>query len=97
MGSIPVLQQGRDEPVCLAASDLPDFYMEDYSRLGLLVASLDRAYEVLVDHDFAMHQKSEHFEITVERAHQMSEIVNLLSQNGIDCVMADIVSQVYQG
>ena len=97
MGSIPVLQQGRDEPVCLADSDLPDFYMEDYSRLGLLVASLDRAYQILVDHDFTMHQKSEHFEITVDHAYQMPEIINLLGQNGIDCVMADIVDQVYQG
>ena len=97
MKALPVLQQGRDVPGCLSNDDLPDFYMADYSVLGLLVASLDRTYQVLEDKDFAVHKKSDHFEVSVDSADQMSEIVNLLSQNGIDCALADIVDQVYQG
>jgi len=97
MRTLPVLQQGRGVPVCLSNDDLPDFYMADYSVLGLLVASLDRTHQVLEDQDFAVHKKSDHLEVSVDSADQMSEIVNLLSQNGIDCALADIVDQVYQG
>ena len=97
MGVLPLLQQGRNVPVCLANADLPEFYMNDYSVLGLLVASLDRAHQVLTDKDFAVDKKAEHLEVDVHRADQLSEIVNLLSQNGIDCGVSDIVDQVYQG
>ena len=97
MGYLPVLQQGRDAPVCISNDDLPDFYMADYSLLGLFVANLGRAHQVLEDKDFAVHKKSDHLEVNVDSAAQMSEIVNLLSQNGIDCGITDIVDQVYQG
>jgi hypothetical protein len=97
MGALPVLQQGRNVPVCFYKNDLPDFYMQDYSVLGLLVASLDKAHQVLADQEFAVYKKSDHLEVNFEGADQMSEIVNLLSQNGIDCGIADIVDQIYQG
>ena len=97
MRALPVLQQGRNVPVCLSNDDLPDFYMADYSILGLLVASLDKAYQVLEDKEFAVNKKTDHIEVNVDSAAQISEIVNMLSQNGIDCGLADIVDQVYQG
>jgi hypothetical protein len=97
MGALPVLQQGRDVPVCLSNDDLPDFYMADYSRLGLLVASLDKAYQVLEDKKFAVNKNTDYLEVNVDSAAQMSDIVNILSQNDIDCGLADIVDQVYQG
>jgi len=97
MGILPVLQQGRDVPLCLANEDLPDFYMGDYSVLGLLVADLDRAHRVLADQDYAVRKKSDHLKVKFDGAAQMSEIVNLLRQNGIDCGIADLVGQIYQG
>jgi hypothetical protein len=97
MGALPVLQQGWDVPVCLSNDDLPDFYMEDYSVLGLLVADLGRALRVLEDNNFSVHKKSHHLKVKFDGVDQMSEIVNLLGQNGIDCGIADIVDQVYQG
>ena len=97
MGELPVLQQGRDAPVCLSNDELPDFYMGDYSVLGLLVANLDQAHRVLADRQFAVHKKSDHLKVKIDRTGQLPEIVTLLSQNGIDCGLADIVDQVYQG
>jgi hypothetical protein len=97
MGVLPVLQQGRDVPVCLSNDELPDFYMEDYSVLGLLVADLDRTHRVLAGQQFAVHKKLDHLKVKIDRSDQLPEIVNLLSQNGIDCGLADIVDQVYQG
>ena len=97
MGLLPVLQQGRDAPVCLSNAELPDFYMEDYSVLGLLVTNLDRAHRILAGQQFAVHQKPDHLKVKIDRTDQLPEIVDLLSQNGIDCGLADIVDQVYQG
>jgi len=97
VGVLPVLQQGRDVPLCLSNNELPDFYMGDYSVLGLLVANLDRTHRVLADRQFAVHKKSDHLKVKIDRTDQLPEIVNLLSQSGIGCGIADIVDQVYQG
>lgn len=97
MGTLTVLQQGSNVQVHLSNEELPDFYMEDYSVLGLLVANLDRAHRVLADKNYAVHSKSNHLKVNFDGADQMAEIVNLLIQNGIDCEIADIVDQIYQG
>jgi len=97
VGALSILQQGRDMPVCLSTEDLPDFYMEDYSVLGLLVANLERTHRVLADKDYVVYKKSDHLKVKFNGADQLPEIVNLLSQNGIDCGIADIVDQIYQG
>ena len=97
MVTLPILQQGRSGPMCPPNDELPDFYMEDYSILGLLVASLDRTHQVLTGRHFTVHIKSDHLKIEIDRADQMPEIITLLIQNGIECQIADIVDQVYQG
>jgi hypothetical protein len=97
MGAIPILQHGRDVPVCIPNEDLPDFYMTDYSVLGLLVDDLDNAYQVLKDKDFSVCRKPGHLEVNIQGVDQMSEMVNLLTRKGIGCAIADIIDQVYQG
>ena len=97
MSALPVLQQCRYVPVCLSNEDLPNFYMEDYSVLGLLVTNLDRACRVLVHKNYAVCKKSDHLKVEFDGVDQISEIIDLLIQNGIDCGIADIVDQVYQG
>jgi hypothetical protein len=91
------LQHGRDVPVGISNQDLPDFYMADYSVWGLLVDDLDNAYQVLKNKDFSVCQKPGHLEVNIQGANQMSEMVNLLTQKGIGCAIADIIDQVYQG
>ena len=97
MGALPVLQHGRDVPVCLAHNHLPDFYMADYSVLGLWVTDLDSAYQIFKDKGFSVHRKSDHLELKIQGAWQISEIVNLLAEDGTECGIADIIDQVYQG
>ena len=97
MSVLPILQQGRSRAVCMANDALPVFYMSDYSVLGLLVDNLDRAQQVLAGHKYAVADKSDHLEVSIDRADQMYEITYMLHQNGIDCGVADIIDQVYQG
>lgn len=65
--------------------------------MGLLVNKLDQAQQALTDHKIAVTDKSDHLEVSIDRADQMYEIARLLHQKGIDCGVADIVDQVYQG
>lgn len=97
MGVLQILRQGGNQQVCMSNDALPIFYMSDYSVLGLLVAKLDQAQQVLIDHKFAVTDKSDHLQVSIDRADQMYAIARLLHQKGIDCEVADIVDQVYQG
>ena len=77
--------------------NLPANYMADYSVIALVVGRLDAALRVLKDKKFDVRQKADGFEITIDGAGRMTEIADLLYQSGIDCTLADIVDQVYQG
>ena len=97
MGVLPVLQRGRGLPVSLCHDGLPDFYMADYSVIGVLVANLNRAYDVLEGNDLIVIKKTDHLEVSFDRTDQIPGIIELLNQNGIDCGIADIIDQIYQG
>jgi len=97
MGALPILQKDQNQRACLGNKNLPANYMSDYSVLGLVVGRLDAALRILKEKKFEVLQKSGGFEITIDGAGRMSEIVNLLHRNGIDYTLADIVDQVYQG
>jgi len=76
---------------------LPANYMSDYSVMALVVGRLDAALRVLKEKKYEVQEKADGFEITIDSAGRMPEIVSLLQQNSIDYTMADIVDQVYQG
>ena len=97
MGAVPIVQSNSRVSVCSSNDNLPEFYMADFSVLGLLVASLDKAYQALAGRNFAISKKPDHLEVAIDRADQLVELVNLLIKSGIDCTSADIVDQVYQG
>ncbi len=97
MGALPILQKNQKKRACLANKNLPADYMSDYSVLGLEVGRLDTALHVLKEKQFEVRKKTDNFEITIDSVARMSEVLNLLNQNGIDYTLADIVDQIYQG
>jgi hypothetical protein len=94
---LPILHKNSKQRACLGNNNLPANYMSDYSVLGLVVGRLDAALRVLKEKKFEIQKNADGFEITIDGAGRMSEIVSLLQQNNIDYAMADIVDQVYQG
>ena len=97
MGALPILQSGSHQPVCVTNDALPAFYMSDYSVLGLKVARLDKAHRVLSENNFKVVHKSDHLQVTIDGAARIEAILNLFNQSGLDCTVADIIDQVYQG
>jgi hypothetical protein len=61
------------------------------------VASLDRAHRILAERKFRLSLEPDYLRVAVEGAGQMAAIVDLFNQNGLDCEVADVVDQVYQG
>ena len=106
MPRIPILTKGKgpsqkNGEQCRGNSSLarplPDFYMSDYSVLGLRVDELDEAVRVLEKAGFSVINEVGDFEVVIDRAGQLEGIVHLLEKNGIECELADVVSCVYQG
>ena len=106
MPRIPILNKGKgpsqkNGEQCRGNSSLarplPDFYMSDYSVLGLRVDELDEAVRVLEKAGFSVINEVGDLEVVIDQAGQLEGIVHLLKKNGIECELADVVSCVYQG
>jgi hypothetical protein len=76
---------------------LPLFYMNDFSRLGLRVRSCDAALSVLAEYRYGVVQDEDGSHVALDRAAQVQAVVQLLNGHGIDCEIADVADQIYQG
>jgi hypothetical protein len=63
----------------------------------LVVDRLEAAVRILEEKKFAIHRNPDGCHLHIEAAGRMPEIADLLGQSGIDCALADIADQVYQG
>ena len=92
-----MISNGSEATACLPEHLLPAFYMEDFSVLGLRVGNLDAAVELLEKSGVGISQNPGYKELSIENRDQIPHIVQMLNENDIDCVFADIAEQVYQG
>jgi hypothetical protein len=76
---------------------LPVFYMNDFSRLGLRVNPCDAALSVLAKNRYGGGQHEDGSHVALDRADQVLTLVQLLRGHGIDCEIADVADQIYQG
>ncbi|WP_310598659.1 hypothetical protein [Desulfobulbus sp.] len=94
MGLLPIVEKGK--PVACHA-DWPLFYMNDFSRLGLVVSRLADALSVLRSDGYTVHADERGTVLEVDGKDQVAAIVSALRARAIDCDTADLVSCVYQG
>ena len=97
MGVLPLLEKNSNQRVCLGNKNLPANYMADYSVMGLVVSRVGAVLRILKEKKFDVRKIADGFEINIDGARQLSELIRLLQQNNIDFAMADIADQVYQG
>jgi hypothetical protein len=76
---------------------LPVFYMEDYTVLGFRVLDLEASLRLLENAGIGIHQRQGCSELLIEHRGQIPNIIQMLNENGMFCVIADVVGQVYQG
>jgi len=73
------------------------FYMNDYSRPGLWVASCDDARRVLAESRFGVVQDGGSCHVILENADEVQAAVALLNDRGVTCEIADVAGQIYRG
>ena len=81
----------------LRSERLPLFYMNDYSRLGLRVASCEDARRVLAENRFRVVDDDEGSHVALANAAEVQSAVALLNRRGVACDVADLADQLYQG
>jgi hypothetical protein len=76
---------------------LPLFYMNDYSRLGLQVASCEDARRVLAENRFGVVEDDDGRHVVLADAAEVQAAVALLNRRGVACNITDLADQIYQG
>lgn len=94
MGLLPITEKGK--PVACHA-DWPLFYMNDFSRLGLVVGRLTEALEALQAGGFRVLTGEAGNAVLVDGPEQAQEVFTALMAGHLDFEVADLVSCAYQG
>lgn len=101
MGQFPILPSSmrlvKRELPGMPDTPLPEFYMEDFTILGLLVSRCDEAVRILKDSAFNVVQTSGGAEVVIQDSDHMQRAFSVLNDRGIDCELADVAEQMYQG
>ena len=92
MGLIPITEKGK--PVVCQA-DWPLFYMNDFSRLGIMVTGLAQAVEVLETSGYRVLDNDG--TLLVDTGEQLTGVFAALSAHQLEYELTDLVSCVYQG
>ena len=103
MWKIPIVKKAHSsEPEEKSLADLhslPDFYMGDYSIIGIHVDKLDLAAGVLRTGGYAVECRSSECsaEIPEKNSGALQQILSLLRTNGIRSDYGDVTGDIYRG
>jgi hypothetical protein len=98
MKTLPIVPKASiDRGELLNCSELPLFYMNDYSKIGLQVSSYEKALDVLRSHHYMVSDNLFWAELAIRNSDNIPAVVRLLSDNGIESQMTDVVTTIYQG
>ena len=94
MGLLLITEKGK--PVACHA-DWPLFYMNDFSRLGLVVNRLAEALEALKTSGFRVRTDEAGHAIEIDSPTEAQEVCAILATGRLEVEIADLVSCAYQG
>jgi hypothetical protein len=98
MKTLPIVPKASiDRGELLNCSELPLFYMNDYSKVGLQVSPYEEALSVLRRHQYMVSENLSWANLTIRNIDDIPAVVQLLSNHGIDSQMTDVVTAIYQG
>ncbi len=92
MGLLPIMEKGK--PMA-GHADWPLFYMNDFSKLGLVVTELAQASAVLEAGGYRVFDNGR--VLQVDDAGQLGAVFAVLSEHQVAYELADLISCVYQG
>ena len=101
MTPLPILPKSEKHPArqeyCCSGIALPEFYMSDFTLLGLLVDDYERTLQLFSDSSLPLQWTKAGAAYSFKDTHQLQDLVSFLRSRGIRCDLADIADQIYQG
>lgn len=94
MGELMMVEKGAPG---LTEVDLPLFYMNDFSILGVVVQKLTKALTVLETNGFEVTRQQSCARIRFHTRLELSKLFDTLNRHQVAYGTADLVSQAYQG
>lgn len=94
MGLLPITEKGK--PAACHA-DWPLFYMNDFSRMGLVVGRLTEVLDALRAGGFRVLTGEAGYAVQVDGPEQAQEAFTVLMAGKLDFEVADLVGCAYQG
>ena len=101
MTALPILPRSEKhlarQQYCCSGVALPDFYMSDFTVLGLIVDDYERTLQVFSDSRLPLQWSKAGAAYSFKDADQLQDLVSFLRSRGIRCDLANIADQIYQG
>lgn len=94
MGMLRLVEQGDDYARHIM---FPDFYMNDFSVMGIVVEKLDKAVDVLAQKGVSAEEEQGGMWVSFQDNKEMRAILAALASNQIAYSVSDLVSCAYQG
>lgn len=94
MGKLRLVERGT----ALAGKfELPAFYMNDFSVLGIVVQGVQQAKRVLVESGYTVDEYNGTTWVCFEKSREMQKIVTVLKKEHIPFMITDLMGCAYQG
>lgn len=97
MGYYPIVSRNQKQMEGLDHQELPKAYMEDFSVLGFRVDDCKRALGILEKSSIDVKQSHGRALVRIEPAARITEVIQILYDNGLYCEVTDIAQGMYQG
>ncbi|MBM9538236.1 hypothetical protein [Desulfobulbus alkaliphilus] len=94
MGVLSMVAKGRQ---IACHDDWPLFYMNDFSRMGLVVNGLPEMARALEINGYQFRQDDQGLAVEISSQEQLVKIITMLQEHQIEYEMTDLVRCVYQG
>ena len=92
MSLLPIMEKGK---TLAGHTDWPLFYMNDFSKLGLVVSQLPQAVAVLEASGYRVLDNGRALQI--DNGDQLTAVFAVLSEHHVAYELSDLISCVYQG
>ena len=97
MAAVIIVDKDFDSSKCLPDSVMPEFYMEDYSVVGLKTTSLPQALNIIENHRYRVVHHNNYYKIKINKAGDVVRIIDLLGKRDVNVEYTDLIDHVYQG
>jgi len=86
----------KDKSAYIETLQIPQFYMEDFTVLGITVEDLRGSQKLLLEGGYLIKKRGPGFDVLLKKYADIRSVIKLLDENGIHSNYTDIADIFYQ-